>query len=131
MSYVIRHGKRIAVKTLELGVPTKNRASKPMGKGGRKSGDWGYVNSIRWFVAAREVLRGHECGALAVIVYLEREHGMGHRAIKLTNEVLANWGVSRYQKLRTVRALERAGLVSVIWGDKSSPVVTIRRGKRR
>jgi hypothetical protein len=133
--YVIRQGQRIAVKTLELGATPKNRTlglnRKPVGKGGRQHGDWGYVNSIRWFIAAREVLRGCECGALAVVVYLEREYGMGHRAAKLTNQALAAWGVSSDQKIRTIRTLERAGLVSVIWGGRSSPIVTIRRRKRR
>jgi hypothetical protein len=131
MSYVIRHGKRIAVKTLKLGVPAKTRTSKPIGKGGRQHGDWGYVNSIRWFVAAREALHGHECGALAVVVYLEREHGMGHRAIKVTNRALSAWGVGRDQRLRTIRALEKAGLVSVVWDNNNSPIVTIRRRKWR
>jgi hypothetical protein len=96
-------------------------------KRGRQHGDWGYINSVRWFTTAREALRGHECGALALVVYLEREFGMGNCTVKVTNQALAGWGISPDQKIRTLRTLERAGLVSIVWGDRSSPSVTIRR----
>ncbi len=91
----------------------------------RNRGDWGYINSVRWFTAARHALRKHECGALALVVYLDRQYGMGHDVIKVSNKALAAWGVGRGQKARTLLVLEKAGLIVVIRQKGRSPLVTI------
>jgi hypothetical protein len=45
--------------------------------------------------------------------------------IKVTNRALASYKMDRHTKLETLRRLERAGLISVEWRQRKSPLVTI------
>ena len=45
--------------------------------------------------------------------------------VRLSNRVLAGFGVERDAKRRAIRALESGGLIAVSRGDGRSPVITI------
>jgi hypothetical protein len=50
-----------------------------------------------------------------------------HRSqtVLLPNKGLAGWGVSRQQKHKALRKLERAGRIAVEWRQRKSPRVTL------
>jgi hypothetical protein len=47
------------------------------------------------------------------------------KTVVLANKELAEWGVSRKQKLKALRKLEQAGTIAVEWRKRKSPRVTI------
>jgi hypothetical protein len=46
--------------------------------------------------------------------------------VKIANQTLATWGVSPKAKNRALRAFEKAGLITVQWRGRKSPIVTLR-----
>jgi hypothetical protein len=47
--------------------------------------------------------------------------------VAIGNRNLQSWGVSPWTKCRALRDFERAGLISVDWRERTSPVVTLSR----
>ena len=47
--------------------------------------------------------------------------------VAIGNRNLQSWGVSPWTKCRALRDFERAGLISVVWRERTSPVVTLSR----
>ena len=47
--------------------------------------------------------------------------------VAIGNRNLQSWGVSPWTKCRALRDFERAGLISVVWRERTSPVVTLTR----
>jgi hypothetical protein len=45
--------------------------------------------------------------------------------IKVTNRMFLDWKMDRHTKSETLRRLEQAGLISVEWRPRKSPLVTI------
>ena len=41
------------------------------------------------------------------------------------NKTLSAWGVAREEKYKALRKLEAAGLISVEWRERKSPLVTV------
>ena len=50
----------------------------------------------------------------------------GKDTVEIGNVGLREWGVDSDTKIRALRAFERAGLVSVEWRGRTSPLVTLR-----
>jgi hypothetical protein len=47
------------------------------------------------------------------------------KTVVIGNRVLGGWGVDRKAKCQALRDLEAAGLISVEWRGRNSPVVTL------
>src|SRR5262249_24053057 len=74
-------------------------------------------------MAGAKVLGG---GRLLVWLYIHhRVWSDKSRTVAIGNIALRSWGVNQMTKLRALRDLEVAGLVSVQWRDRKSPLVTV------
>ena len=115
--YVTRHGRHIAIETLELKTPVKpKRLAYSQGQFVRVSMTW--VERLR--VA-------HCIGSYKLAHHLLFQHWKsGGNPVKLSNTVLAELGMgSAKAKWRALSELERLGLVVIERRLKKSPVVTI------
>jgi hypothetical protein len=72
---------------------------------------------------AYPMFRAQELVALRVLYLTRCERS---QTVVLTNKGLADWGVSRHQKLKALRRLERAGHIAVEWRQRKNPRVTLR-----
>ena len=73
----------------------------------------------------QKLLAGASGAAWAIYSYLLTVNWLDlHRPVKLTNEALAELGVSKDAKYRALPQLERAGLVKVKRAGHQSPIVT-------
>jgi hypothetical protein len=116
MSYVIRHGRRIEIETLDTGI--KPRAIK------RKKfavvplmDDWGYRAMT---VAGR--------GAAIVVHALYVQKSTGRGDVPITPTVLQRCGITPKQRWLTIGRLVKAGLATVRYrGSKfrGSPLLTL------
>jgi hypothetical protein len=68
------------------------------------------------------LFRAQELVALRLLYLTWSERS---QTVVLTNKGLAHWGVSRHQKLKALRRLERAGLIAVEWRRRKNPRVTL------
>ena len=74
-------------------------------------------------VAGSKVLGGKR-----LLVWLYIHHRMwADKATTVTigNKTLSEWGVNRKMKYSALRKLEEAGLVSISWRERLSPLVTV------
>ena len=113
--YVIRHGRRIEVETLESEVPAKPKRA--------KRGQFVQVPLI-WV----ERLQTARClGSYRLALHLLFEHWKwGGKPVKLSNVALAKFGVGdRETKSRALLELEQLELISVERRPKKSPVVSV------
>jgi hypothetical protein len=116
MNYVIRHGRRIEIETLDTGI--KPRAIK------RKkfavvplAGDWGYRAMT---VAGR--------GAAIVVHALYVQKSTGRGDVPITPAVLQRCGITPKRRWVTINRLVKAGLATVRYrGSKfrGSPLLTM------
>jgi hypothetical protein len=112
---ITRHGKTFEVETLDFEPSTsKRRRRAPTGQ--------------RFAMLTEErlkLLAGLSPAAWSIYCYLLMVNWKNlHQPVKLTNEALAELGVSRYDKRRALPQLERAGLVKVKRANRQAPVVT-------
>jgi hypothetical protein len=78
-------------------------------------------------VAGSGVLRGTK--QFLVWLYLfHRVWADKHRTVVVANQTLSTWGVGRREKYKALRQLEAAGLISVEWRQRRSPLVTLLPG---
>jgi hypothetical protein len=78
-------------------------------------------------LAGSEVLRGTK--QFLVWLYLfHRVWAEKCSTVALANQSLSKWGVGRREKYKALRQLEAAGLISVEWRRRRSPLVTLLPG---
>jgi hypothetical protein len=51
----------------------------------------------------------------------------GRNQVILTSKILRNFGLSRHQKFRALKLLEKAGYISVEWAKGKNPQITFNR----
>jgi hypothetical protein len=116
--YVIRHGRKIAVETVETNVkPTPRRQAEPFAK-----------VPLEWAVKAAKATRTPQ--ALVWVLLLRLAWQAKDKPFPFSNAALARCGVNREAKRRTLAALEAAGLVKVERQHGRSPIVTLVRQRR-
>jgi hypothetical protein len=116
MNYVIRHGRRIEIETLNTGIKPKAIKRKkfavvPL------TNDWGYRAMT---VAGR--------GAAIVVHALYVQKSTGRGDVPITPAVLQRCGISQKRRWITINQLVKAGLATVRYrGSKfrGSPLLTI------
>ena len=85
----------------------------------------------RKFIASIDVVwvrQARQLGVTALFVGLALWHLKGLRRSNtfiVSNMMLEDWGVTKWAKLRSLRSLEKAGLVAIEWRGKRSPLVTL------
>ena len=117
MRYVFRHGRRIAVQTLDLDVPAR-----PKRRWRRQfvQVPWSWVEALKGakYIATYRV-------ALYVLYEYWRSGG---RPVKVSNVTVGRVGVNPDAKLRGLKELDDLGLVSVERNGKAAPLVSPRLG---
>jgi hypothetical protein len=115
MNYVIRHGRKIDVETINTGIgPSKTR---------RREADLFAKVPLRWMGTAAEATR---CPQAFVLIWLwHTAWRTRSRSFPLSNLALARYGISREVKRRTLLALEAAGLILVERRKNQAPTVTL------
>jgi hypothetical protein len=114
VSYVLRHGRRIKVETLDTGPSKKIR---------RKRQDTFAMVPLQWIVKASAAAESPSTVVLVWLLY--RFWQCTGLQFDIPNAALADMGVSRKVKYRILRQLEKAGLITVKWRPRKSPLVTI------
>jgi hypothetical protein len=112
--YVIRHGKRIEVETVDFGglTPVKRKKVEPFAK-----------VPLKWAAAAAKAMRSPP--ALIMVELLYASWRAKSRTFPLANARLAKLGTSRNAKYRVLRDLERAGLISVGRAPRKALIITL------
>jgi hypothetical protein len=113
-NYVIRHGRRIEVETLDLGIPAKPRA--------RKKRDFVMTTRAQFdrLCAARTATTFKVFLLIQFLVFRSRT-----KSVRLANVTLAECGVDRWQKYRALAQLETMGLIRVMRCRHRSPEIII------
>jgi hypothetical protein len=75
-------------------------------------------------VAGSQVLRGSKQFLVWLYVF-HRVWSDKNQTVVVANQTLDCWGVRRKEKYKALRLLEEAGLVSVQWRARRSPLVTL------
>jgi hypothetical protein len=112
--YEIAHGRRIAYQYLNPGKPPKQR------RRARLERTWAKIPHDRGLELAKRI----GSPGFAVLLVLEHAvHWNKSNIVKLTNDLLGQFGISRQSKTRGLRQLEEAGVIEVVWRGKASPIV--------
>ena len=75
-------------------------------------------------VSGGNVLRGTK----QFLVWLYIHHRVWadkQNTVAVANQTLGAWGVGRKEKMKALRLLEQAGLVTIQWRERKSPLVTL------
>jgi hypothetical protein len=116
MSYVVRHGKRIEVETLETGAAPARRKRAPT------KGTFAKIPHDRGIA-----LFGRIDGA-AWVILLELDRlifkSFGQNPVRLTNHTLKAVGMPRNSKWKALRQLEDAGVITVARDGRKAPLIT-------
>ena len=113
MNYVIRHGRRIEVETLDTGL-------KPQPKPTSST----FVKlPLEWAVKATKATGTPR--ALVWILLQHRAWKTKSRTFSLSNDVLRGCGISRYVKRHALQQLEAAGLITLKQLPGKAPIVTL------
>ena len=75
-------------------------------------------------VAGSKVLRGTKQFLVWLYVF-HRVWADKRNTVVVANQTLSVWGVGRREKYKALRLLEEAGLISVEWRQRRSPLVTL------
>jgi hypothetical protein len=75
-------------------------------------------------VAGSAVLRSSKQFLVWLYVF-HRVWSDKNNTVVVANQTLNSWGVSRDQKTQALRLLEEAGLITVQWRERRSPLVTL------
>lgn len=110
--YVIRHGRRIAVETLNPGIPAKRKKVEPF-----------VMVPLWWIAAVAQAARSPR--TLVLIELLHASWKSKSPTFPLPNGRLQRLGVSREIKRATLRDLERAGFIAVARMPRKTPIVTL------
>jgi hypothetical protein len=69
-----------------------------------------------------------ECHAAAYCLLRRRWRYSNENRFKVGNDAFARVGITRYTKLKALRQLEAAGLITIeLRGERKSPIVTLHR----
>ena len=109
MRYVISHGKRIAVETLEI----------PRGQNSKFHRPAHNANTLRhigcplsWFKLVLPVVRGKNELAVALYIYRLRIVQHSQTVVVSNAPLLSELGIDRFAKHRALRRLAAAGIIS-------------------
>jgi hypothetical protein len=116
MKYVTWQGRRIAVETLDTGVPpTKVRRRQP---------DTFAAVRLQW--AAKASIATNTGKAMVWVWLTYKAWQTKHSTFVVPNSGgLAEYGITSKVKLAALRQLEAAGLIAVKWRSRKSPIVTL------
>jgi hypothetical protein len=106
--YVIRHGRRIELETVDTGVAPK-----------RKQRTNHYIGCpLGWLKRVLPLVKSKE--QLAVAIWLHRRRAVCRSEVFTVpnQELLAELGINRRTKYRTLRWLESAGAIALTRNDK-------------
>jgi hypothetical protein len=110
--YVIRHGRRIAIKTLNpIGTPKRKRAEPFV------------MVPLRWAEQAARATSTPKAFVWLWLLHLTWK--AKNNTVPLSNGQLQKPGVHRHTKARALKELEAAGLIRVVQGHRKTPVVTV------
>ena len=112
--YVISHGRRIAVETLETPAPVKRR---------KKAEPFAIV-PLDLAAAMTEATNTRQ--ALVCILLLYAAWKAKGKPFAFTNALLRQAKINRRVKYRALNALETAGLIKVDWHAGRSPIITLK-----
>ena len=110
--YVVRHGRRIAVETIETGVIPRRRRT-----------DLFVKVPLSWIEQATQATKTPK--ALVCIWLLHLAWKTKSHTFALPNSGLRKRGVNRLTKYRVLRELEIAGLITVERHSRRTPLVTL------
>jgi hypothetical protein len=110
--YIVRHGRRIAIKTMETGVEPKRRQVDPFVK-----------VPLRWIELAAKATRSP--ATLILIELLYTAWRMKSSTIPFPSVKLNQRGASREIKRRVLRDLEQARLITAERRSHKAPLVTL------
>jgi hypothetical protein len=122
--YVMAHGKRIAVETLDTGTkPSKARQREaeafvmvPLRRMMEVSGLVSKVSVVVWLVLVR----------LEWLARKNKRDAAEHPSFACPNGLMARCGISRMAKLRSLDELEAEGFIAVQRrGHRGAPIVTL------
>jgi hypothetical protein len=111
------HRKTLKPGTGVVGEPA--RAARPQTVSGIKRRDAFAIVPLWW--AARAVEDGADPNLMVCVDLVHRAWKAKGKTFVMPNRK----GMSRKAKIRTLRELERAGLIAVEWRDRKSPAVTL------
>ena len=115
-NYVVRHGRRIEIRNLELGVVPGDQLR-------RRRPDPFVKVPLKWAAAATKATKTPQ--TLVWVLLLHEAWRTKGSAFSLSNAKLAKYGISREVKRRALAALETAGLITVDRHHGRAPVVTL------
>jgi hypothetical protein len=121
--YVVRHGRRIEIETLEPKTPVP--VPVPVKRKRTRQGQFVLVPMV--WVERLAATRSIGSGPYRLALHLLFQHWKsGGRPVKLSNVALTELGVGcRKMKGRALSELEKLGLVEVERRPKKSPIVTV------
>jgi hypothetical protein len=108
--------------------PTETKAEakpKKEAKHQRRKAEEPYARvTARWQIAADKVNANLVAIALRYIQSMEQARG-NHGAFRVSNARMAEWGVTKWRKMRALHRMARAGLVLLDETDQQNPWVAI------
>jgi hypothetical protein len=111
---IYRHDKWIEVETITAATPLRQKVAKI-------TKTWAQIPHHRGLDLAKRI----GIPALAVLLALEVAVHKAHcNRVKLTNDLLDQYGVTRQSKARGLRQIAAAGVISVEWDGQAAPTVT-------
>jgi hypothetical protein len=111
---VFSHGKWIKVETIMPSTPVRRKLAKI-------TGTWAQIPHHRGFELAKKT--GNS--VLAVLLALEAAiHEAHSNQVEFTNGLLQFYGIERQAKIRGLRQLADAGVISIKWRGRKAPIVT-------
>jgi hypothetical protein len=114
--YVTRQGKRIAVEELDINTPSRRkRTNEPQEQFG--------LLPLWWAARAAEETQAPGMLVCVYLMYLART--ARGQPFAMGNVWLEARGASRKTKRRILRQLEAAGLVTINWRCRRSPLITL------
>jgi hypothetical protein len=114
-NYVMRHGRRIVVETLDTGIPAKSR--------GRKNRDFVMITRTQFerLCATRIPVATFKVFLLLqFLVFRSRT-----KSVRLANVTAAKYGISRIQKRTALMRLETLGVIQVTRCRHRSPEIVV------
>jgi hypothetical protein len=109
---VYRHGRRVEVETLNPD-PLPVKRSKPL------------FTQVPLELAARAAKATDGQRMLVWVLILHRCWKERTQTVPVTNDMMRKYGINRHVKVRALRQLETAGLVTVQWRAAKNPIATL------
>jgi hypothetical protein len=115
--YVTAHGKRFLVETLETPRMAARRARKP------KRGEEFAIVPLQWAAGIAKDTNTKRSLVWIALLYLSWKEQS--KTFPVSNVALAQFGISRYIKLRTLERLAAIGRITVQQRNGCAPLVTL------